>query len=89
ADWRFLPRAGVGLEHQFKDDPVRLTANFAGYRDATFTVAGAEPPENQVLASVGMSTEYGRSFSLYLDLSAALASDQEDTLLTGGLEWKF
>ena len=89
ADWRFLPRAGVGLEHQFKDDPVRLTANFAGYPEANFTVAGAEPPKNQVLASLGMSTEYGRNLSLYLDLSAALASDQEDTLLTGGLEWKF
>ena len=89
ADWRFLPRVGVGLTHQYKDDPVRLTANFAGYPEANLTVAGAEPPENQVLASVGMSTEYGRNLSLYLDLSAAMASDQEDTLLTGGLEWKF
>lgn len=89
ADWRFLPRAGIALAHQFKDDPVQLTANFVGYREAAFTVSGAEPSENQVLANLGVTVEYSRSLSMYFDLAADVASGQDDTLLTGGLAWNF
>lgn len=88
-DWRFLPRAGLSWLHQFKDDAVRLTTNFVDYPAATFTVAGADPAANQAMGSLGLSAEYNKNLSLYLDFSAAIANNQNSKLLAGGLTWTF
>lgn len=88
-DWRFLPRAGLFWLHQFKDDALRLTTNFVGYPTATFTVASADPVPNQAMGSLGLSVEYNKNLSLYLDFSAVLADKQNSKLLAGGLTWRF
>ncbi len=88
-NWRFLPRAEVDLVHQFKDNAVTLTANFVNYPEATFTVAGAKPDANEAVANVGLSAEYNKALSVFLDLSASLADRQNSRLLSGGLTWAF
>ncbi len=88
-NWRFLPRAEVDLVHQFFDDAATLTCNFAGYPAASFTVDGAEPDANLALAILGLSAEYNKKLSLYLNFSAAIAEQQNSQLLAGGLTWAF
>ncbi len=87
--WRFLPLAELNLLHQFKNDAVALISNFADYPDATFTVTGADPAGNEALAILGLSAEYGRNLSLYLNFSATLAGNKNSQLLAGGATWTF
>ncbi len=88
-DWRFLPRAEVALVHQSLDDGVTLTSSFVDYPAATFTVCGAKPDANEVQASLGLSAEYKKNLSLYLNLSVTQADHENSRLLAGGLTWSF
>ena len=88
-DWRFLPRGELSWLYQFKDDPVELTADFAGYPSASFSVSGADPAKNQVLLSLGLSAEYGTSLTLYADYSMTGSDEQRLQIVSFGLAWLF
>lgn len=87
--WRFLPRAEVALVHQFLDDGASLTSSFVDYQVATFTTCGAKPDANEGQASIGLSAEYKKDLSLYLNLSVTQADHENSRLLAGGLTWSF
>ncbi len=87
--WRFLPRTEVALVHQFEENGAALTATFIDYPDATFTVEGAEPENNWLLASLGVTVEFRPNLSLDLDFSTSWADNQNAKLLAGKLIWAF
>jgi outer membrane autotransporter protein len=86
--WRFLPRATLSLVHQFKDDPVNLTANFVNYPEGRFHVSSAKPAANECQASLGLTAEYNK-LSFFVDLFAVLAGNRNSIMPTGGITWTF
>lgn len=89
AGWRFRPNAGLNYIHQFEDDAVALTSSFVGYPSASFVVTGQDPVANEIEADLGLTADYNRSFTLYLNYAASLACDRTAQLLSGGLVWWF
>ncbi len=87
--WRFLPSAGASLVHRFTDDSRTLTANFADYPDSGFTVVAAGAADNELKANLGLSVDYNRNLSLYLNYEATLADGCTNQMLSGGMVWWF
>ncbi len=87
--WFLEPRITVGLLHEFKNDPDELTANFVNYPEASFNVESAKHPANMAVYNLGLTADYQKNLSLYVDFSSELNSHLSNIQLVGGLSWHF
>jgi outer membrane autotransporter protein len=87
--WQYVPRLELLWQHQFEDEGAAVTANFVNYRTASFEVTGIAPAADQGTATMGLSVDYGRNLSLYVDYGVALADGYTSQLVSGGLSWRF
>lgn len=84
-----IPRGEISWLHQFTDDTTKLTANFVDYPTATFTTTGTSSASDQLLLSIGLTTNYSTALSLYADYTYTGSDDQDSHLLSCGLSWLF
>jgi outer membrane autotransporter protein len=87
--WQFMPSLDLRWLHQFEDEGATVTANFANYESATFDVTGISPESDQGILSLGLTSDYGKNISVYVDYGLALADGYISQLVSGGLSWKF
>ena len=84
-----MPRLDLRWLHQFEDEGTVVTANFIQYKSATFDVTGIAPETDQGVFSLGLTGEYGKNLSLYVDYGIAIADGYSSQLVSGGTSWKF
>ncbi len=89
AGWHFHPTAGLDLVHWFKNDAMELNANFVDYQVNNFRVTGADPVDNAMLVSLGMSADYNKSLTLFLNYESSFADGTTTQMLSGGIVWCF
>ena len=87
--WHFRPTAGLSFVHWFKNDAMTLNSNFVDYPGANLTMTGADPADNGMLASLGLSVDYNRRLSLFLNYDSAFADGATTQMVSGGLVWQF
>lgn len=87
--WQYMPRLDLRWLHQFEDEGTVVTANFTQYKSATFEVTGIAPETDQGVLSLGLTSEYGKNLSLYVDYGLAIADGNNSQSVSGGLSWKF
>jgi len=89
AGLRLMPRASAAWWHEFKDDPYQVSASFAGYNDAPFTVQGLAPPEDYLLIGAGVSALMSEALKANLELSLATGDDYQAQAVTVGIQYWF
>ena len=87
--WQFMPSLDLRWLHQFEDEGATVTANFTNYESATFDVTGIAPVSDQGMFSLGLTAEYNKNLSLFVDYGVAAADGYSSQLISGGLSWNF
>lgn len=76
-DWRvggFRPYARIAYEHEFEDDPIRVSAG-SNTMAGRFTLPGFTPPGSTVSTDLGLSTKLGERASGLLSYSGRFGED--------------
>ncbi len=89
SNWRLVPKAMLGVVHQFKDDPFSISASFVDYSGASFAVTGADPIEYEGVASLGMTASYNENLILVMDFATTYADNQTKAMILAGISWIF
>ncbi|MBV1751926.1 MAG: autotransporter outer membrane beta-barrel domain-containing protein, partial [Desulfarculus sp.] len=86
---RMLPRLAAAWWHEFKDDPLQITARFEDYGVSPLTVDGLKLPSDYGVASIGFSALLSQTLEANLALTLALGDDYYAQAVTAGLEYRF
>ena len=84
-----MPRLDLRWLHQYEDEAATVTANFTNYESKTFDLTGIAPESEQGILSLGLTGEYGKYLTIYVDYGIAIADGYSSQLVSGGLSLKF
>ncbi len=86
---RMMPRMTLGWQYQWAGSAPDVTARFAGYPAAPFTVDGPDVSDNALVAQLGVAMDFARGWSGSADYALLANDDFQSHSLAVEVAWQF